>query len=165
MACHVSDYTPTDYQHSQKNLKKPSMNRLQAFWRHIKWDGFRRNHSTMSALMDITDDVIKKISWRLLVPENPALLDFMRAFDCIIVDTLMKKKLRCCGPSVNTCNWFSSYFSDRCQVLQLTDSWGKSCGGCCQLPEVTFKVLFLVQLCLHSRRCTIWFWIWASVAI
>lgn len=83
--------------------------------------GFRKHHSTTTALMNITDDVItaseKGLSTILV------LLDFSRAFDCVDV-ALLISKLKYYGFSPDACKWFESYFDKRSQIVQCQNSDG-----------------------------------------
>lgn len=80
--------------------------------------GFRKKHSTTSALLNITDDILAASSQgkgTILV-----LLDFSRAFDCVDIPTLLTK-LASCGIGAAACAWFRSYFQGRCQRVQCLD--------------------------------------------
>lgn len=74
--------------------------------------GFRSDHSTTTALLHVTDDIIK--SW----DDNKAtcliLLDYSKAFDTIDHGTLLKK-LKFFGLGDSAINFFNSYLSGRQQ--------------------------------------------------
>ena len=78
--------------------------------------GFRRNHSTATALLDITDNILSaqdRGEVAVLI-----LLDFSRAFDALNI-TLLLSKLSYYGFSSNASKWFASYFSGRFQRVKL----------------------------------------------
>lgn len=76
--------------------------------------GFRKFHSTHSAVTKIVDDIRIAIDSRkvtLLVA-----IDFSRAFDVVNIQ-LLCDKLYNMGFSSSACNWFCSYLSGRSQVV------------------------------------------------
>lgn len=85
--------------------------------------GFRKNKSTATALLDVTDNLLcaqDKGLCTLLV-----LLDFSRAFDSINVELVMSK-LNYYGFDQAAQNWFNSYLSNRSQFIELKNSSGSS---------------------------------------
>ena len=83
--------------------------------------GFRRNHSTTTALIDITDNILSAQDAGEVV--LLVLLDFSRAFDALNVPLLLSK-LSFYGFSTNTTKWFASYFKNRVQRVKISDSDG-----------------------------------------
>lgn len=77
--------------------------------------GFRRSHSTSTALLSITNDILSASD----KGEATAvvLLDYSRAFDCLSLPILMAK-LHYYGVSYTACEWFRSYFHQRCQMVK-----------------------------------------------
>ncbi len=76
--------------------------------------GFRRHHSTQTALLKLTDDVrmaIERKQVTLLL-----LFDFSKAFDTISRSTLMRK-LRLLGFSRSALVWIDSYLRGRSQCV------------------------------------------------
>ena len=83
--------------------------------------GFRKQRSTSTALLDVTDNIISaqdKGMCTLLV-----LLDFSRAFDAINIPLLLAK-LKYYGFDQNAVQWFRSYLSNREQLVELRLSDG-----------------------------------------
>lgn len=86
----------------------------------VKQSGFRKNHSTSTALLDVIDNILgaqDNGEGTILV-----LLDFSRAFECLDITALLSK-LSYYGFSAEAVKWFNSYLSERYQqtVLKLSD--------------------------------------------
>lgn len=78
--------------------------------------GFRRHHSTATALVSVLDDVLHaqddgKVTIMVL-------LDFSRAFDAINIGLLLAK-LRFYGFEEAVVSWFASYLQDRHQIVEI----------------------------------------------
>ena len=81
--------------------------------------GNRKMHSTETALINVTDNILKAIdekSASLLV-----LLDMSKAFDSLNHNLLLGK-LRKLGLKASVISWFSSYLSSRYQRVRYEDS-------------------------------------------
>ena len=76
--------------------------------------GFRKNYSCQTALIRLTDEILKNIDNGFL--NGVILLDLSKAFDLIDHDLLLKK-LSVYGLSDCTINWFHSYLTNRQQVV------------------------------------------------
>lgn len=91
--------------------------------------GFRKGHSTATALLRVTDDVRLAMDCRkatLMV-----LIDFSKAFDCIY-HPILYVKLRNLGFSSESVAWVRSYLSDRRQCVRsdgVTSDWRSICRG------------------------------------
>lgn len=111
---------------ASKVLERVVADQLRAFLENNqilppKQSGFRKAHSTTTALLHMVDDVLSAQDagqGTLLV-----LLDFSRAFDCINVPLLLAK-LHFHGFTIDAINWFDSYFKNRVQQVELCDSDG-----------------------------------------
>ena len=83
---------------------------------YINQYGFRKQHSTNHALINITEQIRKALD------ENKfafgIFAHFQKAFDTVNHDILLKKLERY-GISGNTNNWFRSYLSDRKQIVSI----------------------------------------------
>lgn len=85
--------------------------------------GFKKLHSTVTALLKITDDIRLAMDHRKLT--LLCLFDFSRAFDCVHHDLLLAK-LRYIGFSGNVISWCHSYLQDRYQrVMSNEGSWSE----------------------------------------
>lgn len=86
-----------------------------------KQSGFRKSHSTSTALIDVVDNILAAQDvgeGTLLV-----LLDYSRAFDTINHSILLTK-LAFYGFDPSTLKWFSSYLSDRTQFVEILNNNG-----------------------------------------
>lgn len=82
----------------------------------MQQSGFRKRHSTATALLDVTDNILSaqdKGMCTLMV-----LLDYSRAFDSINIPLLLSK-LHYYGFDYNTILWFHSYLNNRQQCVKL----------------------------------------------
>ena len=76
--------------------------------------GFRKNHSTHTALIKIIDDFKEGIdNGRVTLMVS---IDFKQAFDCVNI-TLLVDKLNSLGFSLSACKWVKSYLTNRTQVV------------------------------------------------
>ena len=78
--------------------------------------GNRRFHSTETSLIETTDSILNAIDKKELTAV--VLLDMSKAFDSIDHEILLLK-LQDVGLSPATVNWFSSYLSERFQVVRI----------------------------------------------
>lgn len=83
--------------------------------------GFRKQHSTTTALMHVVDDVLTASNENLAT--ILVLLDYSRAFDCLVRNTLINK-LETVGCDDVIRSWFRSYFENRTQMVECTDEKG-----------------------------------------
>jgi hypothetical protein len=91
---------------------------------HVQ-SGFRSHHSTITALINVTDDVKKAMDDRLST--LMVLLDFSKAFDCVH-HRLLLAKLKSMGFSNSVLEFFGSYLCNRSQRVFVSDNlkseWG-----------------------------------------
>lgn len=95
------------------------MNHINKYVMPQTQSGFRRNHSTTTALLKIIADLAFEIDMGKVVMLN--LLDFSKAFDSINHQLLLAK-LHYYGFNVNTIKWFFSYLTDRTQAVKVGDT-------------------------------------------
>jgi hypothetical protein len=68
--------------------------------------GFRKRHSTPTALINVFDDILRALDKGMMT--LLILLDFSKAFDTISHNLLIAK-LKYIGFSINTIDWVNSY--------------------------------------------------------
>ena len=81
--------------------------------------GFRKNHSTDTALIQITDKLLFNLDKNRV--SGMVLADYCKAFD-MVDHGLLLDKLKVYGVAGETMKWFPSYLADRHQLVSL--------GGC-----------------------------------
>ena len=81
--------------------------------------GFRRNHSTSSSLIDVSDYILQNMNQGLVT--GALFLDLKKAFDTVNYDILLKK-LHNYGVTGNSLNWFRSYLSGRMQAVNINST-------------------------------------------
>ena len=81
-------------------------------------NGNRQLHSTETALLFLTDEILKNMDDKKV--SVIVLLDMSKEFDSIRHD-LMLSKLCSIGVSNAACNWFGSYLSQRNQVVNIAN--------------------------------------------
>lgn len=89
----------------------------------VRQSGFRKSHSTATALLDITDNIVTAQDRGM--GTIMVLLDYSRAFDAINIPLLLSK-MAYYGFGASTISWFTSYLSGRSQKVKLV----QSDGGC-----------------------------------
>ena len=97
--------------------------------------GFRRNHSTQSALMLSVDKIISALDKHNFV--LGVFLDFFKAFDTIDHSILLKK-LENYGIRGVANKWFSSYLTDRHQYVSYNDTTSTQKKTVCGVPQGQF---------------------------
>lgn len=78
--------------------------------------GFRKNKSTVKALLNLIDDVVEGLDEG--VKTNAIMCDLTKAFDCVR-PTILLQKLQYYGIRGNALNLFSSYLSNRQQFVSI----------------------------------------------
>lgn len=86
---------------------------------HHSQSGNRKLHSTETALLHYTDELLKNMDAKKI--SVIVLLDMSKAFDSIRHGLLINK-LHKLGVSFAACSWFLSYLSQRMQVVKIEDS-------------------------------------------
>lgn len=93
---------------------------------------YRKNHSTETALIDMTDEWLSALDQGKLV--SLLLLDFTAAFD-LIDHTILLKKLTHYGFSENAINWMSSYLNGRKESIYVNGSFSSPRTLTCGIPQ------------------------------
>lgn len=107
--------------------------------------GFRKSHSTITALIKVNDDIRNAMDQRLLT--LLVLLDQSKAFDCVNHNLLLTK-LRFFNFSTSAIVWFASYLSNRYQRV-LVDSQNFSDWGLIRNGVPQGSVLGPLLFCLY----------------
>ena len=81
--------------------------------------GFRKSHSTTTALIDVVDNILT--SQDVGDGTVMVLLDFSRAFDALNIPLLLAK-LTYYGLEPAAVKWFASYLNDRKQIVRITNT-------------------------------------------
>ena len=87
---------------------------------------YRKYHSTTTALLKITDDILESIEDSEV--SIMVFLDFSKAFDTVN-HRLLLEKLKILGFDGSSCDWIKSYLSNRYQRVKQGDNvsgWKKS---------------------------------------
>lgn len=79
--------------------------------------GFRESFSTDSCLLHLTDIIRMEMDKGNLT--GMILLDLQKAFDTVN-HTILIKKLKALGLNISALNWFTSYLSDRKQLVNIS---------------------------------------------
>jgi hypothetical protein len=108
--------------------------------------GYRPNHSTVTALLKVADDIRAAMDKRLLT--LLVMIDLSKAFDCVHHDLLLTK-LKFLGFSNAATAWFSSYLYDRCHRVFISpdqfSAWAEIGAGVPQ-GSVLGPLLFLIYM-------------------
>ena len=119
--------------------------------------GFRKNHSTISSLLKVTDDWLTAIDRGLFT--GAVFIDLRKAFDTVDPSILLQK-LRSIGVSLDCLPWFASYLTDRrifTVVNSLTSSESSIEYGVPQgsiLGPLLF-IIYIDDLVKHLKYCSV----------
>mgnify|MGYP003433291688 FL=1 len=107
--------------------------------------GFRENHSTYMALINLVDRVSEEID-----NNNVTLgifLDLSKAFDTID-HAILLNKLNYYGVTGIANNWFTSYLNDRKQFVQIGQTISKTLSISCGVPQgsILGPLLFIIYI-------------------
>ena len=107
--------------------------------------GFRKNHSTSYAIIEIVDRITEALDRRKIT--IGVFLDLSKAFDTIKHDILLDK-LAHYGVRGLALNWFRSYLADRFQQVNYNNSLSNLVSILCGVPQgsILGPLLFLVYI-------------------
>ena len=118
--------------------------------------GFRSLHSTLTALLEATDNWVFKIDRGNV--NAVVFLDLKKAFDTVDHDILLSK-MNLYGIQGIALDWFRSYLTNRAQRCLVNGSLSRICSLKCGVPQGTIlgPLLFLIYIndlpnCLTSCR-------------
>ncbi len=94
--------------------------------------GFRRNHSTESALLLMVEKWLNALNDGKIA--GCVMVDFRKAFDMVDHDILLKK-LSCYRFSDHTLKWFNTYLTQRQQVTSVTGANSDEMFITCGVPR------------------------------
>ena len=94
--------------------------------------GIRKNHSTQTSLLNITNQWLMNMDKGLL--NGVIFLDLKKAFDCVDHNILLKK-MHCYGISGHTLAGFQSYLSSRIQICKVDQTMSKTRTVKCGIPQ------------------------------
>jgi hypothetical protein len=107
--------------------------------------GFRPNHSTATALLNITDDWYDAIDKGNIV--GMVMLDLKKAFDTVD-HTILLNKLSSYGINKNSLMWFRNYLSDRKHITEVNCVKSNEAVSVCGVPQgsIIGPLLFIVYI-------------------
>lgn len=105
--------------------------------------GFRKYHSTNTALMKITNDITRGMDNSQVT--YLILLDFSKAFD-VINHNLLLAKLKYYGFNLTLIKWFSNYLENRTQCVKLNNDISEEKGVYAGVPQgsILGPILFTI---------------------
>ena len=133
-----------------KLLEKIVHNRIVRFWEGNNFlsdnqGGFRKGHSTVSKIADLTDDLFKQIN--IGNTTIAAFVDLRKAFDTVNTNILLKK-LKFAGIRGAVFKWCANYLSDRQQCTLANGNKSTLQPISCGVPQgsVLGPLFFLVYV-------------------
>ena len=119
--------------------------------------GFRRNHSTIHAISQVTGYINTKMDAKLATAA--VFIDFRKAFDCVQHPVLLGK-LRDMGLGELVIDWINSYLSNRQQQVYANDSYSTHQNITQGVPQgsvlgLLFYIVYANDLAKTVKNCKI----------
>ena len=111
--------------------------------------GFRKLHSTTTALLRITEDI--RLGFGRGEITIMVSLDFSKAFDCVVHDILLSK-LASLNFSELSIKWFKSYLSERKHCVKNSNKFSKWCDIECGVPQGSVLGPLLYSLYIYDIK-------------
>ena len=105
--------------------------------------GFRRNHSTSDAILNLTGDVLEAFERGHMM--LAVFIDLKKAFDSVCFNSILCK-LEKLGIRNEMYNWFHSYLTGRRQCVTLNGAKSNFREVCCGVPQGSLLGVFLFQI-------------------
>ena len=135
---HMTNYRPISVLPiTAKILEKLVFNQLYTYFNdnyiiNVNQSGFRPGHSTLTALLKVTEDWLHSMDLGKII--GMATIDLRKAFDTVDHSILIDK-LRLNGLDDHTCKWFESYLSDRVQYTMVNGIESSAQDIKCGVPQ------------------------------
>lgn len=114
--------------------------------------GFRRRYSTETCLIPLTDFVRFEMDKGNLV--GMVLLDVQKAFDTVDHSVLLMK-LKAIGLSESSVTWFTSHFSDRHQLVDVSGTLSFRANISCGVPQGSILGPLLVLIYVNGMAAAV----------
>ena len=110
-----------------------------------KQGGFRKGHSTINTIANLTNDIFNGINNGLMT--TSCFIDMAKAFDTVNHNILCKK-LRKLGLSTNVLNWVKNYLAQRKQCTSANGITSSYLDICCGVPQgsILGPLFFIVYI-------------------
>ena len=135
---HMTNYRPISVLPiTAKILEKLVFNQLYTYFNdnniiNVNQSGFRPGHSTLTALLKVTEDWLHSMDLGKII--GMATIDLRKAFDTVD-HAILIDKLRLNGLDDHTCEWFESYLSDRVQYTMVNGIESSAQDIKCGVPQ------------------------------
>jgi hypothetical protein len=111
----------------------------------INHSGFRKSHSTCTALIEVTDTILSNMNEGLLT--GAVYLDLKKAFDTVDHQTVLKR-MSSLGIKDTELSWFSDYLDNRKQCVRINNTESEYLQVNCGVPQgsILGPLLFILYV-------------------